>query len=93
MTVAVGFNSHQKPLASANTVLDEISNETNPTDHLLGLIPSSKAAIQLGTLGGGQRTLHALYKELSDEHAELYFQKAIIHGLPVHSHDKKAGSE
>lgn len=34
--------------------LDEISHEAPPTEHLLNLLPSTKAAVQLGTLGGGK---------------------------------------
>lgn len=50
----LGFDSHKHPLASAHTVLDEISHEVPPTNHLLSLVPSSRAAEQLGTLGGGE---------------------------------------
>ena len=52
-----GFNSHKRPLPKAREVLDDISQAKPPSRFLEEAADQKKAALQLGTLGGGNHFL------------------------------------
>ena len=57
MASCAGRDAHKTPLMGAEHALDDISHRHAPTQFVLGALKESRAAKQLGTLGGGNHFL------------------------------------
>ena len=61
--IPTGFNQHRKTLVGTKGVLDEMSQEIEPSAFLKSQLTLPRVTDQLGTLGGGNHFLEVLYEE------------------------------
>lgn len=88
--IPTGFERHKIALPTAKMTLDEISHEIPPTPYLLKLIFNSNAAVQLGTLGGGNHFLEVVYDESGQVWAMLHSGSRNVGNQTAMHHDKVA---
>jgi tRNA-splicing ligase RtcB (3'-phosphate/5'-hydroxy nucleic acid ligase) len=65
--VPTGFNQHKNTLKGTKAVLDQISQETPPSDYLAKQLLLPRVTDQLGTLGGGNHFIEIVTEEQSGQ--------------------------
>lgn len=60
--IPTGFDQHRKTLAGTTAVIDQITQEGNPTSFLKSQLTLPRVTDQLGTLGGGNHFLEIVYE-------------------------------
>ena len=63
-----GWDAHNTPLMGAKHALEDISHQHAPSQFVLGALKESRAAKQLGTLGGGNHFLEVFLAPLRPRH-------------------------
>jgi tRNA-splicing ligase RtcB len=61
--IPTGFNQHRQPLETTKGVLEHMTEESPPTQHLKSQINMARVKNQLGTLGGGNHFMEIVYAE------------------------------
>ena len=68
MASCAGRDAHATPLMGAEHALEGISHRHAPSHFVLGALKESRAAKQLGTLGGGNHFLEVASPPLQPRH-------------------------
>ena len=68
MASCAGRDAHTTPLMGAEHALEGISHRHAPSQFVLGALKESRAAKQLGTLGGGNHFLEVASSPLQPPH-------------------------
>ena len=84
MASCAGRDAHTTPLMGAEHVLEGISHRHAPSQFVLGTLKESRAAKQLGTLGGGNHFLEVASSPLQPCHC-LACISLLAGGYDTHS--------
>ena len=65
--IPTGFSQHKQGLPTTKSVLDQITQEVKPTEHLKKQLNFGRVINQLGTLGGGNHFMEIVYAEETNQ--------------------------